>query len=96
MCMEVSDIDFVSFRVKTGSKATKKAIQNSSVRSFIGSSMAFLIAFILPCWSFIIIEDDVPTIKDEGDRNEVWIKVARIILVFSTVGALTCTLNSLL
>ncbi|KAL3803397.1 hypothetical protein HJC23_009361 [Cyclotella cryptica] len=66
------------------------------VWSFIGSSMAFFIAFILPCWSFIIIENEVPTIKDKGDRHEAWIKVAWVILVFSIVGAATCTVNSLL
>jgi len=66
------------------------------VWSFIGSSMAFVIAFILPCSSFIIIENEVPTITDKGDRREAWIKVAWIILAFSIVGAITCTLNSLL
>ena len=65
------------------------------VWSFIGSSMAFLIAFILPCGCFIVIEREVPTIADGGDRNIGWIRMAWAILVFSVAGAVICTLNSL-
>jgi hypothetical protein len=59
--------------------------------SFIGSSMAFVIAFILPCGSFIVIEDQVPA----ADRKNEFIIIARIITIFSVVGAITCTANSL-
>jgi hypothetical protein len=64
------------------------------MHSFIGSSMAFLISFILPCGSFIVIESELPTVKDGGDRQETWLKVAWIILVFASIGAVVCTLNS--
>ena len=60
--------------------------------SFIGSSMAFIIAFILPCWSFVAIESEVSDHK----RKRTWVTVAWLILVFSVVGAVTCTTNSLL
>ena len=61
------------------------------VWSFIGSSMAFFIAFILPCSSFIIIERSVPN----EDRKLLWLRLAWVILVFSILGALICTSNSL-
>ncbi len=65
------------------------------VWSFIGSSMAFFIAFILPCGCFIIIEREVPTIAEGGDRRVGLIRVAWVVLVFSVIGAIICTLNSL-
>lgn len=52
--------------------------------------MAFVIAFILPCGSFVVIESQVP------DREDAWVKIAWVVLVFSIVGAITCTLNSLI
>jgi hypothetical protein len=98
--------------------------------SFIGSSMAFIIAFILPCGSFIVIENEVPPIKedirDQSDHpgetgkpldanylltsfqseerdlirahqvNVPSVKMAWIILFCSALGAVMCTLNSLL
>jgi len=64
------------------------------VWSFIGSSMAFLIAFILPCGCFIVMESAVPRVADGGDRKERWIGVAWMILVFSMVGMVVCTINN--
>lgn len=54
-------------------------------------SMAFIIAFILPCGCFIVIENAVPG----GDRKDNWIWVAWAILSFSVVGAIVCTLNNM-
>lgn len=65
------------------------------VWSFIGSSMAFFIAFIVPCGCFIVIESEVPSEDNGGDRHVSWICVAWAILVFSVVGAVVCTCNSL-
>eukprot|EP00970_Alexandrium_tamarense_P009567 scaffold1924_cov197-Alexandrium_tamarense.AAC.3 len=65
------------------------------VWSFIGSSMAFFIAFIVPCGCFIVIESEVPSVDNGGDRHVSWICVAWAILVFSVVGAVVCTCNSL-
>jgi len=64
------------------------------VWSFIGSSMAFLIAFILPCGCFIVMESAVPTVAEGGDRKEKWIGVAWMILVFSMIGTVVCTINN--
>jgi len=64
------------------------------VWSFIGSSMAFFIAFILPCGCFIVIENAVPSVAEGGDRNDGWIRVAWAILLFSCVGAVVCTVNN--
>jgi len=62
---------------------------------FIGSSFGFLIAFILPCGCFVVIESAVPTsLDDKGDRHDKWIKVAWVILVCSVIGAIVCTINS--
>jgi len=61
---------------------------------FIGSSFGFLIAFILPCGCFVVIESAVPTLDDAGDRHDKWIKVAWVILVCSVIGAIVCTINS--
>lgn len=62
---------------------------------FIGSSFGFLIAFILPCGCFVVIESAVPTsLDDGGDRHDKWIKVAWVILVCSVIGAIVCTINS--
>lgn len=58
--------------------------------------MAFVIAFILPCGSFIVIENEVTSRKQCGDRKEIFLILAWIILIFSAVGAIVCTLNSLL
>eukprot|EP00578_Thalassiosira_sp_NH16_P013394 CAMPEP_0181107494 /NCGR_PEP_ID=MMETSP1071-20121207/17117_1 /TAXON_ID=35127 /ORGANISM="Thalassiosira sp., Strain NH16" /LENGTH=425 /DNA_ID=CAMNT_0023191015 /DNA_START=449 /DNA_END=1723 /DNA_ORIENTATION=+ len=44
----------------------------ATVWSFIGSSLAFFIAFILPCACFIVMENAVPTIAEGGDRNNKW------------------------
>ena len=68
----------------------------ATVWSFIGSSLAFFIAFILPCGCFIVIESMVPTIADGGDRKEKWIQIAWIILIFAIVGAVVCTTNSII
>ena len=64
------------------------------VWSFIGSSMAFFIGFILPCGCYIVIESAVPTIAEGGDRKDGWIRLAWAILIFSIVGALVCTVNN--
>lgn len=64
------------------------------VWSFIGSSMAFFIAFILPCGCFIVIENAVPTVAEGGDRQSGWIRIAWAILCFSIVVATICTINS--
>ena len=62
---------------------------------FIGSSFGFLIAFILPCGCFVVIESAVPTsLDDGGDRHDKWIKVAWVILVCSVIGSVVCTINS--
>ncbi|KAL7541158.1 hypothetical protein ACHAXR_010834, partial [Thalassiosira sp. AJA248-18] len=66
----------------------------AAVWSFIGSSMAFFIAFILPCGCFIVLETAVPAAADGGDRNDNWIRVAWAILLFSVVGTVVCTVNN--
>jgi len=58
--------------------------------------MAFVIAFILPSGSFIVIENEVTSSKECGDRKEILIILAWVILIFSVIGAIICTLNSLL
>jgi hypothetical protein len=62
-----------------------------TVWSFIGSSMAFYIAFILPCGCFVAIKGAVPTRAMGGDRKEAW-----AILLFSVVGTVVCTVNNTL
>ena len=64
------------------------------VWSFIGSSMAFFIAFILPCGCFIVTESAVPTVAEGGDRKDKWIVVAWAVLAFSIVGTVVCTINN--
>lgn len=67
------------------------------VWSFIGSSMAFVIAFILPCGSFIAIENSLRMFANiGGERRSASVKVAWVILIFSIIGAIVCTINSLL
>ena len=63
----------------------------ATVWSFIGSSMAFFIAFVLPCGCFIVLESSVSA----GDRHDAWIKFAWVILVFSIIGAFVCTTNTM-
>jgi len=63
----------------------------AEIWSLIGSSLAFLIAFILPFGCFIVIENGV-----EGkDRHDGWIKAATVMLVLSIVGAVVCTWNKI-
>jgi hypothetical protein len=57
--------------------------------SLIGSSLAFVIAFILPFACFIVIENGV----EANDRHDGWIKLATVMLVLSVVGAVVCTWN---
>jgi hypothetical protein len=57
--------------------------------SLIGSSLAFVIAFILPFACFIVIENGV----EATDRHDGWIKLATVMLVLSVVGAVVCTWN---
>lgn len=64
------------------------------VWSFIGSSMAFVIAFILPSGSFIAIENSLQMLADGGGLQNKSIKIAWMILIFSVIGAFVCTLNS--
>jgi amino acid permease len=61
------------------------------VWSFIGSSMAFFISFMLPCGSYIIIENAVPSF----DRWCASVRLAWTMLVVSIVGAAVCTINSI-
>ena len=56
---------------------------------------AFVIAFILPCGSFIVIENQIPTAQDGGDREESWVKIAWGIFTFAIIGTVTCTMNTL-
>ena len=68
------------------------------VWSFIGSSMAFFISFVLPCGSFIVIENAVPTTAGTagvGDRRCGWVRLAWVMLLLSIVGAAVCTINSI-
>ncbi len=66
------------------------------VWSFIGSSMAFVIAFILPCGSFIAIENSFQTVGiTGGECQSKSNKVAWLILIFSIIGAFICTMNSM-
>ena len=61
----------------------------AEIWSLIGSSLAFLIAFILPFGCFIVIENGV-----EGrDRHVGWMRAAAVMLVLSIVGAVVCTWN---
>jgi len=64
------------------------------VWSFIGSSMAFFIAFVLPCGCFVVVEGAVPTAAEGGDRRSDLVRIAWAILWFSVVGAVVCTMNS--
>jgi len=66
----------------------------AAVWSFIGSSMAFFIAFVVPCGCFIRIESNVPSVTEGGDRKDGWISIARCIMWFSIVGAVICTVNN--
>lgn len=63
----------------------------ATVWSFIGSSMAFFIAFVLPSGCFIVLESAVSV----GDRHDAWIKFAWVILIFSIIGAFVCTTNTM-
>ena len=64
------------------------------VWSFIGSSMAFVIAFILPCGAFIAIEKSLQMFADGEELQSKSIKIAWVILIFSVIGVFVCTLNS--
>ena len=64
----------------------------ATIWSLVGSSLAFFIAFILPFASFIVIEKNV---TDGNDRFDGWIKLAKVMLVVSIVGAVVCTWNRL-
>jgi len=64
--------------------------------SFIGSSMAFLIGFVLPCGCFIVIETDAMPVEEGGDRKDSWIRVAWGLLAFSILSAVVCTLNKIM
>lgn len=66
----------------------------ATVWSFIGSSMAFVIAFVLPCGCFVVIEGAVPRAAEGGDRQSAWLWMAWAILPLSVVGAVVCTVNS--
>lgn len=61
----------------------------AEIWSLIGSSLAFLIAFILPFGCFIVIENSV----EGSDRHDRWIKASVAMLVLSIVGAVVCTWN---
>jgi hypothetical protein len=68
------------------------------VWSFIGSSMAFFIAFVLPCGSFIVIENAAPTTADAvggSGRRRGWVRLAWAMLLLSICGAVVCTVNSI-
>ena len=64
----------------------------ATIWSLVGSSLAFFIAFILPFASFIVIERGV---AEENDRFDGWIKLAKVKLAISIVGAVVCTWNRL-
>ncbi len=64
----------------------------ATIWSLVGSSLAFFIAFILPFASFIVIEKNV---TDGNDRFDGWIKLAKVMLAVSIVGAVVCTWNRL-
>ena len=66
------------------------------VWSFIGSSMAFVIAFILPFGCFVVLESVVPPVAEGGDRRERWVSLAWAMLLLSIIGAVVCTVNNLL
>jgi hypothetical protein len=63
----------------------------ATIWSLVGSSLAFFIAFILPFASFAVIEQGV----SESDRLDGWIKLAKVMLVLSLLGAVVCTWNRL-
>jgi hypothetical protein len=61
-------------------------------------AMAFFISFVLPCGSFIVIENAVPTTADTagvGDRRCGRVRLAWTMLLLSIVGAAVCTINSI-
>eukprot|EP00985_Skeletonema_marinoi_P005966 scaffold2586_cov256-Skeletonema_marinoi.AAC.3 len=64
----------------------------ATIWSLVGSSLAFFIAFILPFASFIVIEKGV---AEGSDRFDGWIKLAKVMLAVSIVGAVVCTWNRL-
>lgn len=56
--------------------------------------MAFVIAFILKCGCFRVIETAVPTVAKGCDREDKWIRVASAIFLFSVVSAVVCMVNN--
>lgn len=62
--------------------------------SYVGSSMVFLIAFVLPFGCFVEIEGIVTTKRERGDREEEWIGLSRVILAFPVVGTVVCVANN--
>lgn len=66
-----------------------KVDQVAVIWTLLGSSLAFLIAFILPFGCFIVIESNV----QGRDKHDGWIKLATVGLILSILGALICTWN---
>lgn len=67
-----------------------------AVWSFIGSTMAFMIAFVLPCGSFIAIENSFRSVADGGEPRSISKQIAWAILISSVLGSFVCTMNSFL
>jgi len=63
----------------------------ATIWSLVGSSLAFLIAFIIPFGCFMVIEKSV----EGNDRHDRWITLAKTMLFVSVIGAVVCTWNRL-
>ena len=63
----------------------------ATIWSLVGSSLAFLIAFIIPFGCFMVIEKSV----EGNDRHDRWITLATAMLFVSVIGAVVCTGNRL-
>lgn len=63
----------------------------ATIWSLVGSSLAFLIAFIIPFGCFVVIEKSV----EGNDRHDRWITLAKAMLILSVIGAVVCTWNRL-
>ena len=90
-CLHYGSTVLITFFCYLGAVAVSGV---AAVWSFIGSSMAFAVAFILPCSCFIVLEGSVPSKEDGGDRHQEWISIAWAIGLFSIVGVVVCTINN--
>lgn len=78
----------------TGSFAIRLLTSEAVSGVAVVCSVAFFIAFILPCGCFIATQTAVPSVAEGGDRHDSWIQAAWAIMIFSFVVAIVCTINT--